>query len=121
MARLLVYGSSIPCPDMARFHWWLRHHEVSAIAFVDIHREEWAYERVLQWTGHASVPTLVIAEDEGVEPVAPPTPLAPGQRVRGFDRGTMLTEPNPGQIEEFLTRNGIAVTPRETPADQGRP
>lgn len=116
MARLVVYGSSIPCPDMARFQWWLQRNEVAAIEFVDIHREEWAYDRVIEWVGHASVPTLVIASDDDLDPIEPPTPLEHGQRVRGFDRGTMLTEPNPGQIEGFLQRNGIGVTPRETPA-----
>lgn len=113
MARLVVYGSSIPCPDMARFQWWLQRHEVDRIEFIDIHREEWAYDRVVEWTGHASVPTLVIAEDDGLDPVEPPAPLK-GHRVRGFDRGTMLTEPNPGQIEEFLRRNGIPVRERST-------
>ena len=113
MARLVVYGSSIPCPDMARFQWWLQRHEVPSIAFVDIHREEWAYDRVVGWTGHASVPTLVIAEDDSLDPATVPLPLEPGQRVRGFDRGTMLTEPNPGQIADFLRRGGVEVIERD--------
>ena len=118
MARLVVYGSSIPCPDMARFQWWLQRHEVAAIEFIDIHREEWAYDRVIGWVGHASVPTLVIAPDDSLDPIEPPTPFGAGQRVRGFDRGTMLTEPNPGQIEEFLERHGISVTPSEASASR---
>src|SRR5690606_4674654 len=117
MARLVVYGSSVPCPDMARFQWWLQRHEVGAITFVDIHREEWAYDRVVEWTGHASVPTLVIASDDGLGPVEPPRALE-GRRARAFDRGTMLTEPNVGQIAEFLRRHGIEVTER-TPTPEG--
>lgn len=115
MARLVVYGSSIPCPDMARFQWWLQQFEVPSIQFIDIHREEWAYDRVVAWTGHASVPTLVIADDDGDEPVTPPAPIGPGERIRGNDRGTMLTEPNPGQIEGFLRRNGVEVNARPVP------
>lgn len=112
MARLVVYGSSIPCPDMARFQWWLAQHEVEGgLVAIDIHHDEDAYRRVIGWTGHASVPTLVIAEDDGLEPLAPPEPLA-GRRARAFDRGTVLTEPNPGQIEPFLARHGIVVRPR---------
>jgi len=118
MARLVVYGSSIPCPDMVRFQWWLQRHEVGAIAYIDIHRDEDAYDRVVNWTGHASVPTLVIASDDGVEPIEPPTPIGAGQRARAFDRGTMLTEPNPGQIAEFVRRHGITVTEREAPASR---
>ncbi|MCK9494525.1 MAG: hypothetical protein M0R75_03380 [Dehalococcoidia bacterium] len=98
---------------MARFQWWLAQHEVADIAFVDIHRDEDAYDRVVAWTGHASVPTLVIAGDDDLEPIEAPAPIEAGQRVRAFDRGTMLTEPNPAQIEPFLLRHGIAVRPRE--------
>lgn len=114
MARLVVFGSSVPCPDMARFSLWLSEYAVSPVEFVDIHRDPAARQRVVEWTGHASVPTLVIAEDGSWEPVSPPTPLAPGQRVRAFDRGTILTEPNPGQISAFLARHDIAVVPRGT-------
>lgn len=121
MARLVVYGSSIPRPDMARFQWWLQRHEVPGIEYVDIHRHEWAYDRVVQWTGHASVPTLVIAADDGLDPIEEPAPVEPGQRVRAYDRGTMLTEPNPGQIADFLRRNGITVTERAEPAERTEP
>jgi hypothetical protein len=63
---------------------------------------------VIAWTGHESVPTLVIAPDDGVEPVEEPTPLPAGRGPRAIDRGTMLTEPNPGQIAPFLERHGIS-------------
>lgn len=111
VARLVIYGSSIPCPDMARLKGWLLRNEVEGMVVIDIHRDEEAYERVVGWTGHASVPTLVIAEDDDLEPIAPPEPLA-GRRARAFDRGTLLTEPNPGQIEVLLERHGIPVRPR---------
>jgi hypothetical protein len=111
MARLVVYGSSIPCPDMARFHLWLARHEVDDIVMLDIHRDRDAYQKVVGWTGHASVPTLVIADDDGLEPASVPEPLE-GRRARAFDRGTMLTEPNPGQIADFLARNGVAFRAR---------
>ena len=113
MARLVVYGSSVPCPDMARFAWWLQRHDVPDLVFIDIHQERWAYDRVVEWTGHASVPTLVIASDDSLDPVEEPAPIGSGQRVRALDRGTMVTEPNPQQIAEFLFRNGVRVTERE--------
>jgi glutaredoxin len=119
MSRLVVYGSSVPCPDMARFSWWLDRHEVSDMVMLDIHRDPEAYDKVIAWTGHASVPTLVIADDDGFEPVVAPTPLG-GRSARAFDRGTVLTEPNPGQIVDFLVRNGIPVVEKgkEPPAGQ---
>lgn len=117
MARMVVYGSSIPCPDMARFGWWLERHTVDRAVMLDIHMDPEAYQKVITWTGHASVPTLVIAPDDGLNPIRPPAPLA-GRSARGFDRGTMLTEPNPPQITAFLRSNGIEVV--EIGKNQGR-
>ncbi|MGE3961753.1 MAG: glutaredoxin family protein [Dehalococcoidia bacterium] len=112
MARVVVYGSSVPCPDMARFGWWLDRHEVDAMVIRDVHRDREAMEILLGLTGgNASVPTLVITDDDEWLPLRPPSPLA--GRLRGVDRGTVLTEPNPGQIAGFLRANGIEVRERE--------
>ena len=67
---------------------------------------------MIGWTSHESVPTLVIAPDDGVEPIEEPAPL-PSRSPRGVDRGTLLTEPNPGQVEAFLERWGIAYATAE--------
>ena len=76
---------------------------------------------MLAWTGHESVPTVVIAADDSVEPIAEPAPLPERRGPRAVDRGTMLTEPNPGQVGPFLGRHGIAYggpggTAVDTPA-----
>ena len=105
MARLVVYVRSSSCPDVFRWRRWLQTHQLDYVEIdIDIDRD--AHDRVLGWTGHQSVPTLVIADDHGLEPIADPSPLL-GGGPRAVDRGTMLTEPNPGQIEAFLERNGI--------------
>lgn len=106
MARLVVYGRSSFCPDMMRWDHWLGRNSVEFTAF-DIDTDPEALAKVVGWTGHQSVPTLVIAPDDGFDPIEEPTPLPGGRGPRAVDRGTMLTEPNPGQVEEFLTRNGI--------------
>jgi len=96
---------------MSRFGWWLDRHEVDAMVMRDIHQDREAMEIVLGLTGgNASVPTLVIAPDDGWLPIRPPAPLK--GRLRGVDRGTVLTEPNPGQIADFLRANDIAVRER---------
>ena len=107
MARLVVYGRSSFCPDMMRWEQWLKRHPVPHEAF-DIDTDREALEKVVGWTGHMSVPTLVIAADDGFDPIEEPSPLPEGRGPRAVDRGTMLTEPNPGQVEEFLDRHGIA-------------
>lgn len=119
MARLVVYVRSAFCPDVFRWQRWLQSHELDFVEF-DIDSDPVAYERVRSWTGHESVPTLVIAPDDGVEPIEEPSPL-PGRSPRGVDRGTMLTEPNPGQIEAFLKRNGIPFHAADEADDGGQP
>lgn len=105
MVRLVVYGRSSFCPDMHRWQRWVSEHPL-AYHELDIERDAEARARVVAWTGHESVPTLVIAPADGVEPVEEPAPLG-GRGARALDRGTMLTEPNPGQIGPFLRRHGI--------------
>lgn len=119
MPRLVVYGRSTPCPDMYRWQRWLSKHAVEFVEF-DINHDAEAFRKVVEWTGHQSVPTLVIAPDDGVDPVTPPAPLPPGRGPRAIDRGTMLTEPGNGQVEGFLERNGIPFTTLEPEPSSGR-
>ena len=109
------------CPDVWRWQRWVSQHELE-FAKIDIDVDPAAYARVLGWTGHESVPTLVIAPEGGVEPIEEPAPL-PGGSPRGVDRGTMLTEPNPGQVEAFLDHWGIPYSSAEEerePAGESR-
>ena len=106
MARLVVYVRSRFCPDVGRWRRWRDSHELD-VEEVDIDADPEARARLLALTGHESVPTLVIAQDEGIEPIEPPVVLPPGRSPRAVDRGTILTEPNPGQIAPFLERHGI--------------
>lgn len=64
-------------------------------------------ERLLRWTGFLSIPTLYVADDDLAQPIAPPTPLAPGTSPRGIDRGSMLTEPNTEQLLAWLRKHGL--------------
>ena len=105
MARLVVYERSSFCPDMHRWRRWVAAHPLTYVGF-DIDHDPDARARVVGWTGHESVPTLVIAAEDGVDPIEPPAGLG-GRGPRAVDRGTMLTEPDPGQIGPFLRRHGI--------------
>ena len=103
MARLVVYGRSSFCPDMYRWRRWL---EVNPVPHVelDIEADDVARERLLSLIGCLAVPTLVIAPDDGLDPIEEP---APSNRVRAVDRGTLISEPNPAQIVPFLARHGV--------------
>ena len=106
MTRLVVYVRSSFCPDVARWRRWVSDHPLQYTE-IDIDRDGEGYEKVLAWTGHESVPTLVIAPDDGLDPIEEPAPLPGGRGPRAVDRGTMLTEPNSVQIGPFLDRHGI--------------
>ncbi len=103
--HLVLYMSPwcINCLDTqeALAEWRVEH------VVVDIKKDRAAAGRVRTWTGFESVPTLVIAEADSVDPCPPPAPLPAGSSPRGIDRGTMLTEPNRKQLRAWLVKNGI--------------
>ncbi len=74
---------------------------------IDVKKDKAAAGRVQAWTGFESVPTLIIAEVDSVEPCEPPASLAPGTSPRGVDRGSMLTEPTRKQLRAWLVMHGL--------------
>ncbi len=75
--------------------------------FINIKEDRAAAARVKEWVGFESVPTVIIAEGESVEPFEPPAPLAKGASPRGVDRGSMITEANRSQLREWLVAHGV--------------
>jgi hypothetical protein len=92
-----------------------------AYAKVDIKRDKAGAGRVRSWTGFESVPTLVIAAEDGLEPCEAPLALRPGASPRGIDRGCLLTEPNRGELRAWLAKHGMLEDstggPKANPAD----
>jgi len=78
---------------------------------IDIKEDMEAARRVRAWTGFESVPTIVIAEEGGLEPCQAPAPLPPGASPRGIDRGHILTEPSHQQLEAWLIKHGFLARP----------
>jgi hypothetical protein len=73
--------------------------------FID--RDPDARQRVLDWTGFLSVPTLVVAEAGETLPYEEPAPLAKGSSPRGIDRGSMITEPGNEELAKWLLHHGF--------------
>lgn len=105
MKKLIVYVRDF-CPDVWRTRTFLKKHRVPHRE-IDADEDPAARARVIDWTGHLSFPTLVVAEGEAVEPFAPPAPLALGQSPRDVDRGTLITEANDELLTKFLKRHGF--------------
>jgi hypothetical protein len=74
---------------------------------VDIKADRDAAARLRKWVGFESVPTVIIAEGESLEPYEPPKPLMPGSGPRGVDRGSMITEASRDQLRAWLVKRGL--------------
>jgi glutaredoxin len=109
LKRLVVYVRRDACPDVQRTRDFLAKHSVAHL-LIEVDADPAAKQRVLAWTGYLSFPTLVVADENSVEPMEPPLPLRPGQSPRDVDRGTMLTEASTPVLENFLRRHGF-LTP----------
>ncbi|MBN8620868.1 MAG: glutaredoxin family protein [Anaerolineae bacterium] len=104
--ELVMYSRTVGCPFITVAKrvlddYALPYREV----FIDKDME--ARERVLEWTGFLSVPTLVVAEAGSVLPYEAPAYLAPGASPRGINRGAMITEANIEQLSAWLVQHGF--------------
>ncbi|MBI3915197.1 MAG: glutaredoxin family protein [Chloroflexi bacterium] len=104
--RLVVYTRTFDCPYWERAKAFLEAHHIP-YHMIYIDQDAQAKRQVLQWTGMEIVPTLVIAEENSLEPFFPPAPLADDQSPHGVDRGTLFSEPSDRRLEIFLRRHGI--------------
>ena len=75
--------------------------------FINIKEDPAAAARVRGWVGFESVPTVIIAEGDSVEPLEPPAPLVAGSSPRGVDRGSMITEATRNQLRAWLVKHAV--------------
>jgi len=75
--------------------------------YINIKEVPAAAARVRGWVGFESVPTIIIAEGDSVEPFEPPAPLAAGSSPRGVDRGSLITEATRNQLRAWLVKHTV--------------
>jgi glutaredoxin len=111
--ELVMYSRTTPCPFVSLAKRVLDAQQVQyRELFID---QEKTYEqRVLDWTGFLSVPTLIIARVGEELPVTDPAPLPKDASPRGIDRGSMITEPGEEQLVRWLQQHGFLVEPKPT-------
>lgn len=105
--ELVMYSRTASCPFVTLAKRVLDDHKI-AYREIYIDRDPEARQRVLDWTGFLSVPTLIVSEN-GLLPVETPLPLPQGTSPRGIDRGDMITEPNLIQLTEWLEKHGFSL------------
>jgi glutaredoxin len=104
--ELVMYVRTMSCPFVSVARRVLNEDNVPyREVFIDVDKD--AEQRVVNWTGFMSVPTLVAARLGEDLPLAPPLPLVPGSSPRGIDRGAMITEPDDDQLRDWLRQIGL--------------
>ena len=76
-------------------------------AFINIKEDRAAAARVKGWVGFESVPTVVVAEGDSVEPFEPPAALPAHSSPRGLDRGSLITEASRNQLRDWLVKHEV--------------
>ena len=104
--ELVMYDRRRPCPWSVLARQTLQLHGI-AWREVLIDEDDAARQRLLDWVGFLSVPTLLVAAPGSDLPLEEPAALAPATSPRGIDRGSMITEPGMAQLSAWLQRNGL--------------
>lgn len=104
MNELVIYSRTVGCPGV---HIVKRVLEAYGIAYREVYidQDNPARERLLDWVGFLSVPTLIVANPGENTPYEVPTPLENGQSPRGIDRGTIITEPSADELTTWLRKH----------------
>ncbi|MCC6799404.1 MAG: glutaredoxin family protein [Anaerolineae bacterium] len=104
--EIVMYSRFSPCPYVRSAKRVL---ERERIPYRELYIDEdpAAKQRVIEWTGFQSVPTIILAQPGEILPYEEPQPLASGASPKGVDRGTMITEPGEVQLENWLRRHGF--------------
>jgi glutaredoxin len=103
---LILYARTYPCPDVERARKLLRENAIS-YREVMIDENDAAQAYIESLVGYRSVPTLVVTQPGGSEPIEAPRALEKGRSPRGVDRGTVITEPDLISLRNWLRKHGF--------------
>lgn len=104
--ELVMYSRTLGCPYISIAKKTLSEYNV-AYREIFIDKDDGARQRVLDWTGFLSVPTLIIAQEGEDLPIQPPDHLDSGASPRGVNRGTMLTEATRDELIQWLQQHKL--------------
>lgn len=104
--ELVVYTRSTYCPYQAKADRVFSRYGLTPRRIL-IDKDAQAEQRVIEWTGFKSVPTIIAARPGEDLPAEPPAPLAPGASPRGVDRGSMITEASEEELTRWLQKHGF--------------
>ena len=104
--ELVMYSRTRACPYVRAAKRVL---ERENITYREIYIDEdpAAKQRVRDWTGFESVPTIIVAQPGEDLPFEAPAALEPGTSPKAVDRGSMITEPGEMVFEDWLRKHGF--------------
>jgi len=113
--ELVMYSRTTGCPFVSLAKRVLDEHSVD-YREIYIDKDDAARERVRDWTGYLSVPTLIVAEAGADMPAGDVADIDKSKSPRGIDRGPMITEPNTNQLIAWLTKHAFITSTTEEEA-----
>ncbi len=103
--EIVMYTRTTPCPYIRTAKRVLDRANIPyREIFID--QDPAAKQRVIDWTGFQSVPTLIVARPGEDLPHEAPAPLDDSS-PKGIDRGSMITEAGEMQLEDWLKKHGF--------------
>jgi glutaredoxin len=104
--ELLMYTRTFGCPYVTIAKRVLHDLDIP-YREIYIDKDPIARQRVRDWTGFLSVPTIVVVRVGEVLPISEPAPLPPNTSPQGIDRGAIITEPREQQLRDWLKKHGF--------------
>lgn len=108
--EIVMFVRSSFCPGVALARDLLNRYEIS-YREVKIDTDLEMAARLKEWTGHLSVPTVIIANQGEAVPYIEFLPRPTNRSIKGYDRGPMITEPNNRELENWLHKHGFLEKP----------
>ena len=108
--EIVMYVRRSYCPNVAQARDVLKRYNIPyREIFID--SDSVMAAQVKKWTNFHSVPTIIIANPGEDVPHTDFLPRPTDRSNRGYDRGSMITEPNNQQLEDWLHKNGFLDKP----------
>lgn len=108
--EIVMYVRASYCPLVALARDLLNRYSIP-YREVNITSDPAMAERVKEWTGFLSVPTIIIANSGEDLPYTEVLPRPTDRPLRGYSRGPMITEPNNKDLEDWLHLHGFLDKP----------
>lgn len=108
--EIVMYVRNAYCPSVALARDLLNRYNIP-YREISINNDPVMAERVREWTGFLSVPTIILTNPGEDLPYTDFLPRPADRPLKGYDRGPMITEPNNKDLEDWLHRHGYLNKP----------